>query len=323
MGPRYASRATLVLAFSITILALFGSSAQAAFPGNNGRIAFVRQHNVWTMRADGSSQRQLFARRAVGPAWSPHGTRIAFDNHGFFGHGGTIMVADADSSNVRELIHGNAFRDPRWSPTGRQIVFTGFADGPGDFRGKAYRMLILNSDDGRITFRGSAPLLPRERLAVERPTWSPRADRIAVEIGPYKRGGETTEVFTMTPEEEDLRQLTDNRVSEYDLDWSPDGSRLLYVRIRALEDRYARPSDIVVMGKNGQDVRVLTHTKRKELSASFSPNGRRIVFSKCCYGESGTPEIFVMRADGTHVVRLTHNEVYDSAPDWQPIPTDP
>jgi Tol biopolymer transport system component len=324
-----ASRAALVLAFSAILLLLPGSSAQAAFPAKNGRIAFVRSSGprqlLWTMEADGSSQKLLYPRRSSAPAWSPHGTRIAFDN--WISVPGAIMVADADGSNVRTLAHGGRsgdFRDPKWSPTGRQIVFTGFANGPGDYRGKAYRVLILNSDDGRITFRGSAPLLPRERLAVERPTWSPRGDRIAVEIGPYHRGvGETNEVFTMTPEGEDLRQLTDNRVSEYDLDWSPDGSRLLYVRIRALEDRYARPSDIVVMGKNGQDVRVLTHTKRKELSASFSPNGRRIVFSKCCYGESGTPEIFVMRADGTHVVRLTHNEVYDSAPDWQPIPTDP
>jgi Tol biopolymer transport system component len=321
MGARHASRATLFLVVLIALLTVFGSSAQAAFPGKNGRIAFVRQHNVWTMEADGSSQRQLFARRAVGPAWSPHGTRIAFDNHGFFGEGGTIMVADADGSNLRELTQGRAFRDPRWSPTGRQIVFTGFAHGPGGYRGKAYRMLILNSDDGRITFRGSAPLLPRERLRVERPTWSPRAHRIAVEIGQYHRGvGETTEVFTMTPDEEDLRQLTDNRVSEYDLDWSPDGSQLLYVRVRAQAHRYARLSDIVVMGKNGHDVHVLTHTKRKELSAAFSPNGRRIVFSRCCYGESGTSEIFVMRSDGTDVVRLTFNDVYDDLPDWQPIP---
>jgi TolB protein len=321
MSPGRASRAALVLSCSAILLLLLASSAEAAFPGKNGRIAFVRGNNVWTMKADGSSQRQLLARRSVVPAWSPHGTRIAFDDHGFFGEGGTIMVANADGSNVRELTHGRAFRDPRWSPTGRQIVFTGFAAGPAGEREKAYRMLILNSDDGRIAFRAPVEPLPRQHLSVERPTWSPRADRIAVEVSGYHRGvGETSEVFTMTPEGDDLRQLTNNRVSEYDLDWSPDGSELLYVRIRAQANRYARLSDIVVMGKNGHDVRVLTHTKRKELSAAFSPDGRRIVFSKCCYGGSETPEIFVMRADGTHVVRLTNNEVYDTLPDWQPIP---
>jgi TolB protein len=182
-------------------------------------------------------------------------------------------------------------------------------------------MLLANSDDGRVTFRAPLSQLPRPGLRVERPTWSPQADRVAVEMTGYHRGlGETSEVFTMTPEGTDLRQLTNNRVSEYDLDWSPDGSKLLFIRIRAHRDRYARSMDIVVMDKNGHNVRVLTHTKRKELSAAFSPDGRKIVFSKCCYGESRSAEIFVMRADGTDVVRLTHNEVYDSLPDWQPVP---
>ena len=321
MGSRHASRAVFTLACLIALLTLLGSSAQAAFPGKNGRIAFVRQNNVWTMNPDGSSQRELFARRASVPAWSPHGTRIAFEEDPF-ARDVTISVADADGSNLEALTHGRYFADPRWSRDGRQIVFTGFAAGPqGGDHSKAFRMLILNSDDGRITFRAPLSQLPRQHLRVERPTWSPRADRIAVEMTGYHRGlGETSEVFTMTPEGTDLRQLTNNRVSEYDLDWSPDGSQLLYVRVRAQRNRYARLSDIVVMGRNGNDVRSLTHTKRKELSAAFSPNGRQIVFSRCCYGQSHSSEIFVMRADGTHVVRLTHNEVYDLLPDWQPIP---
>ena len=124
----------------------------------------------------------------------------------------------------------------------------------------------------------------------------------------------------MTPEGKDVRRLTHNREGdEIDLDWSPDGSRLVYVRSRRHGAGPIR-SEVAVMGKNGHDVSVLTHTERDEGSAAFSPNGKRIVFSKCCYGESETSEIFVMRTDGTHVVRLTHDEVYDSYPDWQPIP---
>ncbi len=325
MRLAFARRTSLVFICSIAILALFATSAQAAFPGKNGRIAFVRSSgglHIWTMEPDGSSQKRLMARRAVSPAWSPDGTSIASDDDGLFGEGGTIIVANADGSNVRELAHGRAFTDPSWSPNGGQIVFTGFAAGPAGDRSQAYRMLILNSDDGRIAFRAPTPMVPHHgSLEGERPAWSPRGDRIAVELGPYHRGvGETSEVFTMTPQGEDLRQLTSNMVNEYGLDWSPDGSELVYVRMRAHAHGYGSSSDIVVMGKNGHDVRVLTHTKRRELSAAFSPNGNSIVFSKCCYGESGTPEIFVMRADGTHVVRLTNNEAWDSLPDWQPIP---
>jgi len=324
MLPGLASRTALVLLSAITILALFASSADAAFPGRNGRIAFVRQSgrlgaHVWTMKADGSSQTQLLARRGTRPTWSPRGTRLAFDDYGLHGQGGTIMVANADGSNVRELKHGRAFRDPAWSPNGRQIVFTGFADGPVGEPAQAYRILIMNSDDGRITFRSRAPLQQSHGSAPERPAWSPRAERIAFELGPYHRGFDSSEAFTMKPDGKDLRQLTRNRASETDLDWSPDGSRLLFVRVRNHAQRPPE-SDIVVMGRNGHDVHVLTHTKRNEGSAGFSPNGRKIVFDRCCYGESQTSEIFVMRSDGTHVVRLTHNEVPDYWPDWQPIP---
>jgi Tol biopolymer transport system component len=311
-----ARRTSLVFISSITILTLFGSSAQAAFPGKNGLIAFERWgggSQVWTMEADGSSQKRLLVRRGRAPAWSPDGTRIAFWQ--ITRGPSTITVVDADGSNARTLTYGHRdVMNPRWSPNGRQFVLTGFADG--------FRILIVNSDDGRITFRG--PVFPHQKRA-SRPTWSPRGDRIAFEVGPYNyQHHHSSEVFTMTPEREDLRRLTENRADEYDLDWSPDGSRLLYVRIR--EHSHHLPhrveSDIAVMGKNGHDVSILTHTERNERSAAFSPNGKRIVFERCCYGESKTSEIFVMRADGTHVVRLTHNEVYDSAPDWQPIPTD-
>jgi TolB protein len=324
MGLGLARKASLVFICSIAIFSVFGTSAHAAFPGKNGRIAFVRYSggsHVWTMNPDGSSQRRLLARHASLPAWSPRGTRIAFVYP--IRQPGVITVANADGSNVTELTRGSYFTDPRWSRDGWQIVITGFAAGPrGGDHSKAYRMMFLNSDDGRITFRAPVSQLPRQDLRVERPTWSPRADRIAVEMTGYHRGlGETSEVFTMTPEGTDLVQLTNNRVSEYDLDWSPDGSELLYTRVRAHRNRYANSSDIVVMDKNGHDVRVLTHTKRKELNAAFSPDGRKIVFSRCCYGESHSSEIFVMRTDGTRIVRLTHNDVYDSLPDWQPIPT--
>jgi TolB protein len=316
-----ASRAALVLAFSAILLHLPGSSAQAAFPGKNGRIAFERwgvsNSNVYTMEADGSSQTLLRPRQGRSPVWSPDGSRVVF---WAYIDRPTITTVDADGSDVKTLTYGKQ-RDithPQWSPNGRQFVFNGFAFNVDDGSHDAFRIMIANADDGRITFVAPVPF-PHRRMS--RPTWSPRGDRIAFLVGSYNH---PDEVWTMTPEGEDLQRLTDNRVAEYDLDWSPDGSQLLFVRMREDPDQIPRliDSEIAVMGENGDDVSILTHTERFERSAAFSPNGKRIVFERCCYGDSETSEIFVMRADGTHVVRLTHNEVHDSAPDWQPIPPD-
>ena len=50
------------------------------------------------------------------------------------------------------------------------------------------------------------------------------------------------------------------------------------------------------------------------LSASFSPNGARIVFSQS--GDSGQPDIFTMRVDGSDVQQVTRTPLWESAPDW-------
>jgi RTX calcium-binding nonapeptide repeat (4 copies)/WD40-like Beta Propeller Repeat len=62
----------------------------------------------------------------------------------------------------------------------------------------------------------------------------------------------------------------------------------------------------------------LTDTKRYEQTPSFSADGRRIAFSRRVAGDHY--EIFVMRANGTQVERLTHTgpRVYNSDPSFTP-----
>src|SRR3954471_13873083 len=68
----------------VLAVALFLSlpaAAQATFPGENGKIAFSRGGDIWTMNPDGSGQLNLTndATTQGSPSWSPDGTRIAFD----------------------------------------------------------------------------------------------------------------------------------------------------------------------------------------------------------------------------------------------------
>jgi Tol biopolymer transport system component len=310
MGAGHASRAALVLASLSAILALLVSPAEAAFPGRNGRIAFVRtsaevHSHVWTMAADGTSQRVLTQRRGEAPAWSPHGTRIAFSWIYDRNDDGSITIVDADGTDGHTIIRGPNNEHPSWSPDGRQIAHTGTFD--------YLRFAIVDSSSGHIV---SLADMPRPKKSGFEPAWSP-GHRIAFEAIFYRNF--SSEVFTMDVDGDHVRRLTHNSASEDDLDWSPDGSQIVFVRDRSRTEA-KHVSDIVVMGSHGHDHTVLTDTHRAEGSAAFSPNGKKIVFDRCCYGDSETSEIFVMRAAGTHVVRLTNNEVDDTAPDWQPIP---
>src|SRR5688572_15781538 len=72
-----------VLIASLAIGLVVPGSALAAFPGQNGKIAFVGSNGIATgiatVNPDGSQRAQLTNNPSdLAPAWSPDGTRIAF-----------------------------------------------------------------------------------------------------------------------------------------------------------------------------------------------------------------------------------------------------
>jgi hypothetical protein len=72
-------------------------SAFATFPGQNGKIAFVRDAEIWVMNPDGSSQTDLNT-EGSDLDWSPDGTKIAFDRDG-----NAILIMNADGSGERDI----------------------------------------------------------------------------------------------------------------------------------------------------------------------------------------------------------------------------
>jgi Tol biopolymer transport system component len=96
------------------------SSASATFPGKNGRIAFVREGNhrgIYTVREFEAGLTRLTDGEDYGPAWSPDGTRVAFQRfHGGGAHS-DIYVMNADGTHLQRLTRRGGFQ-PDWSPMG-------------------------------------------------------------------------------------------------------------------------------------------------------------------------------------------------------------
>src|SRR4051794_611576 len=109
----------LTLSAVMALAALGAASAQATFPGPNGRIAFedFNRGQVFAVNPDGSGLAQLThtGQRMIAdfPSWSPNGERILFSKYRAdrqFGENDSriwIMSADGtDRSQVTDEVDG-------------------------------------------------------------------------------------------------------------------------------------------------------------------------------------------------------------------------
>ena len=102
-------------------------------------------------------------------------------------------------------------------------------------------------------------------------------------------------------------QLTLNSGMEYDVDLSPDGSMVAYVKQNG-----SGKSDIYVQRVDGRRAIKLTESGVEDRHPSFSPDGKRIAFVSAADERGG---IFTMGATGEARRRLTD---FGFSPDWSP-----
>jgi Tol biopolymer transport system component len=280
------------LAAVAVILNVFIATAQAAFPGANGRIAFqsFRDGNfeVYTMDPDGSSPTRLTNELPFDgePAWSADGSRIAFAS--VFG----IQVVNADGSGRLGVTTSPFDSDPTWSPDGTRIAYTS-EDAASD------EIHVVNVDgSGDVDITNS----PAEDF---NPSWSPDGTKIAfTRFDNYQY-----DIFSMNADGSVQTNLTRNGGFVLDPDWSPDGSKIAFSGF-----------GIEVMNADGSGrTRLMTSSAGQPKAPAWSPDGYEIAFTRA-EDLFGSDEVDVMNADGSELRRLTTSPGFDGNPSWQPIP---
>lgn len=300
---------SLVLAFASACLLYLSAGASisnAAFPGRNGVIAFVRgsdSPDIYRINVDGSGLRRLAsAGRNEHPNWSASGSMITFtsDRDGDY----EIYKMRADGSSPDNLTDNIGVDwGSTWSPNGSQIAFYGFRVSithPASVSG-IYTMLSNGTMQRSVI---------SDRFSIYGGlSWSSRSGRIVFHSN---REGGNYEIYSMDVDGTGLRRLTFNDDHDWSPDWSPDGRRIVFESYRDDSN-----GEIYTMNADGSGVTRLTFNDVADRNPAWSPDGIKIAFDR--WRSTGNHEIYTMNADGSGLSRLTFNTVYDSQPDWQPL----
>ena len=289
-------------------------SAQAAFPGQNGRIAFSSSvdgdSEIYTINPDGTGLAQLTDNTIadVSPSWSPDGQRIVFLRAD--GPDLDIWKMNADGDGEALVLDypgapGFAPNAPAWSPDGGKIVFgVNDSDNRGlctaDFDDDVCALFTVNPDGTALE------MLVQTISDACCPSWSPDGSRVAFSSGePGLEGVYTVVVKTIGGGTATIATGPDIEDSNIDPDWSPGQETIDH----AYQPAGGGSSNVQAMNPDGTG-KVQGHEGRQPV---FSPDGSKIAFFS-----NGPPAgVWVGEAPlGSGATFLASG----GAPDWQPIP---
>jgi Tol biopolymer transport system component len=312
-------------------VALAPAASEAAFPGRNGRIAYIDPYDngIFSVRPGGSVRRIVKASYPESPAFSPDGRLLAFTTYPAVSLSSrfTLELVRADGTRRRVLTRRDDLA-PDWSSDGRRLVFD--RDDPcvhwvndpelGDCPPRLERSENWGT---MIYFRrsGTTRLLTR---GGGWPAWSPRGDWIALS---------SAGLDLIRPDGSNPHTIYPNTAPGGGKAWAPDGRRIAFTYYADRPPDPSIPSDDPPIGigsvrPDGTGFRKLT---RDGDGLAYSPDGRHIVFTRphaICdriesYGAGPAGLLWIMRANGSDQLPLHTKKgkvICARDPDWQPVP---
>ena len=296
----------MMLAASL-LLAPAAKPAQAAFPGQNGKIAFHSNSggnlDIHSLNPDGSNltSHTFGPFKETEPSVSPDGKQIAWARDAGDGSGFNIYVQPADEPpGVGEQFVVGSLKDdtqPSWSPDSKKIAFESNQDGNDEI----YLVDTNGNNQKRLTF---------DQRSDGAPAFSPDGKKIAFQSN---RDG-NLEIYVMNAlDGSNQTRLTKNfTATDFLPAFSPDGKKIAFASFR--DGNF----NIYKMNADGSSQKRLTKNAATDTSPTWSPDGKKIAFVS---RRDGIDEIYRMNAkDGSKQKRITVTTdpkvFFNGSPDW-------
>lgn len=315
------------LAVCLASLSL-GSSAYAAFPGANGKIAYdsspMTDGEIVTINPDGTAPSTITSNGVddFEPAWSPNGQRIVFVRRDATSQRGEIWVMNADGSGQTQLTDdtadGASDEAPAFSGDGSRIVFARQTGGS-----NSNDIFVMNANG-----TGQTDLTPVPAFDTE-PTFSPDSQRIAF-VREVSGASNPDAIFVMNADGSGQTNVTpiDNTMDAAGPNFSPDGAQLTFSRcvLGISEESCPTSPEIVRMPAGGGAITEVTSNgggdnEPSDIDPAFSPDGAQIAFNRQAAFTSASDILRVAAGGGAGTPVTTTGD--ERNPDWQPVAATP
>jgi len=302
-----AARTGLTFVLFFLLVALFSAAAsQAAWPGRNGAIAFVRGPHIWVQLPSGKQRQLTYGEDPDSePTYSRDGRMISFVRYA--GNGSDIWVMNSDGSEQRPVTTtgvGSYESQPAFFPGGRSLAFARSAPSGESI---VYSIALDGTGEQVLAVRAKNPAIsPDGRSLV-----------FARHPGGYLR------LKDLRSGEE--RQIHSGAMRTQEPDFSPDGKRLVFAGQQQCGPVPGRHRlALMTVGLHEAHARVLLSTCHRSFipyNPTWSPQGNRILFVRRDNpGEvSATSRLQLMNPRGGLVAGAPRHREGESTPSWQPL----